>query len=80
MKKRPEPVHRPCYSGLQVQGTANSPVAQKLDNICHSVRNAYRHFSITKTFFPVNLRKTGSEASAILILPALISYSSCEAL
>ncbi len=31
----PQENYHPCYSGLQVQGTATSPVAWKLYNICN---------------------------------------------
>ena len=32
-RRRPDTNHHPCYSGLQVQGTANSPAARKFDDI-----------------------------------------------
>ena len=51
----PQEDHHPCYSGLQVQGTATSPVAWKLYNIlnCTPYFDAYLIINDDRTY--VNL-------------------------
>ena len=40
----PQENYNPCYSGLQVQGTATSPVAWKLYNIFNCTPHFWRIF------------------------------------
>ena len=71
-KYQPSAEHHPCYSGLQVQGAATSPVAWKLENIFNwlctrctagyiisDMPPAVKHSSL----FPVSGREKSSSSS-----------------